>query len=250
MINIQFHRTYCSIHKAPIVIPEHTHSYHELVYFVSGEGFTNLQKNRYPYHSNQFAFYKMGTVHDEINLFPCETQATTFLCDIPKCTLEEGVFRDDRRELFPLIRRLRSLSVTSSPYQAILIEACMADILVTAARLQEQQEAPQSASRSSIDWNQVIDIIDTHYHEPIDFSRIARQFHYSYSRFRHLFSEHFGVSPQEYLVTRRLEQAKMLLAQTELSITEIAYRTGFSTSSNFTKSFRKHYGIPPKEYSQ
>lgn len=250
MIDILFRHTSCSVHKSPIVIPDHTHRYHELVYFFSGEGSTAIAGKRYEYKGNQFALYMAGTVHDEVNLHPCETQATVFLYDTPQWMLKEGVFSDPRKELLPLIRKLRSLSLTSSPYQAVMLEACMAEILVTVSRLQEEEGAPKTEPRSFIDWNRLIDIIDTHYHEPINFCRIAEEFHYSYSRFRHLFSEHFGVSAQEYLVRTRLEQAKMLLGHTDLSITEIAYRTGFSTSSNFTKSFRKHYGISPKEYSK
>ncbi|MBR2353708.1 MAG: helix-turn-helix transcriptional regulator [Clostridia bacterium] len=62
-----------------------------------------------------------------------------------------------------------------------------------------------------------------------------------------MFTEHFSVSPHEYLIMRRLEHAETLLLQTELNITEIAYRTGFATSSNFSKAFKKHNGMSPKD---
>ena len=148
------------------------------------------------------------------------------------------------------MKKLRRLSLITSPYQAVLLEACLANILVTAGRLQKQQSeyCRIEDGDERIDWNLVIDMIDSHYCESIDFCEIAEQFHYSYSRFRLLFSEHFLMSPQEYLIARRLEQAEQLLELTDLSMTEIAYRSGFSSSSNFSKAFKKHYDVLPKEY--
>ena len=248
MIDMQFHYISHSKHEAAITIPDHTHQYHELVYFVYGDGSTAIRGERSLYHGNYFAFYRAGTVHDEVNPVPCETLATTFLYGSPHISLEEGVFHDEKRELLPLVRKLRRLSLTVSPYRDVLLEACLANILVTAEQIQKEKNESMGELRPDIDWSAVIDIIDDRYREEVDFHEIAADFHYSYSRFRHLFTAHFSVSPREYLIMRRLEQARTLLRQTELSITEIAYRTGFATSSNFTKAFRTHYGMPPKEY--
>ncbi len=248
MIDMQFHHVSHSKHESSITISDHTHSYHELVYFVYGGGFTHIRAKEYPYHGNYFAFYRVGTVHDEVNPVPCETLATTFLCEFPDIPMEEGVFRDGNQELLPLIRRLRRLSLTSSPRRDILTEACLANVLVTAEKIQKRQSDSGREVRPEMDWSAVIDMIDDCYREEVDFHEIASEFHYSYSRFRHLFTEHFSVSPHEYLIMRRLEHAETLLLQTELNVTEIAYRTGFTTSSNFSKAFKKNSGMSPREY--
>ena len=57
----------------------------------------------------------------------------------------------------------------------------------------------------------------------------------------------FGVPPHRYLLTRRIEQATALLRDTELPITEIALRTGWSSLGTFGRTFRDVTGESPSE---
>lgn len=57
-----------------------------------------------------------------------------------------------------------------------------------------------------------------------------------------------GMSPSLFVSTLRLKVAAQLLIETELSISEVAYKIGFNSPSYFTTSFKKLYGISPKEY--
>ena len=54
-----------------------------------------------------------------------------------------------------------------------------------------------------------------------------------------------GYSPYEYIVLRRIDKAKYMLASTELSVKEIAYATGYNSEENFIHSFRKNVGVAP-----
>jgi AraC-like DNA-binding protein len=60
----------------------------------------------------------------------------------------------------------------------------------------------------------------------------------------------FGCSPMAYLNRYRVEQAKLLLFQTDLPINHIALETGFQQASYFASCFRKHEGITPRQYRQ
>lgn len=57
-----------------------------------------------------------------------------------------------------------------------------------------------------------------------------------------------GVSPNEYIRRIRLAKATELLMARELTIAEIAYRTGFGSYNSFSKVFKKEYGLSPTEY--
>ncbi|MCR1863275.1 helix-turn-helix domain-containing protein [Limosilactobacillus reuteri] len=57
-------------------------------------------------------------------------------------------------------------------------------------------------------------------------------------------------TPIEYLLNYRVEQAKKLLRHSELSITDIALRAGFSTSAYFSKIFKERVGMTLREYRQ
>lgn len=58
-----------------------------------------------------------------------------------------------------------------------------------------------------------------------------------------------GESPASYIKQTRLRKAASLLGDKSLSISEIAYMTGFSSPSYFSQAFREYYGVSPKEYS-
>jgi AraC family transcriptional regulator of adaptative response / DNA-3-methyladenine glycosylase II len=62
---------------------------------------------------------------------------------------------------------------------------------------------------------------------------------------RRIFEAHFGVSPVQYLQTRRLLTAKQLLADTDLAITQVAFASGYSSVRRFNAAFLEHYGLNP-----
>lgn len=61
------------------------------------------------------------------------------------------------------------------------------------------------------------------------------------------FKKVFGDSIHHYAQERRLEEAKVLLRSGEFTVSEIAFKLGFATPSNFTKFFRQKYGVSPKK---
>ena len=64
----------------------------------------------------------------------------------------------------------------------------------------------------------------------------------------HSFSKEYGVSPINYLIGRRIEESRYLLADTNHSLSQISHMLGFSSPSYFSQSFRKLEGISPMEY--
>ena len=77
--------------------------------------------------------------------------------------------------------------------------------------------------------------------------RLASVSGVSEAHFARSFKEAFGVPPHRYLLTRRLERAKALLRDTDLSITEIAFQTGWNSLGTFGRTFRDVTGESPGE---
>jgi len=69
----------------------------------------------------------------------------------------------------------------------------------------------------------------------------------SEAHFARSFKEAFGVPPHRYLLTRRIERAAALLRDTDLSITEIAFDTGWKSLGTFGRTFRDVTGESPSE---
>jgi transcriptional regulator GlxA family with amidase domain len=91
------------------------------------------------------------------------------------------------------------------------------------------------------------DRMDAASHEEWPVSRLARVSGVSAAHFARSFKEAFGVPPHRYLLTRRIERAKALLRDTDLSITEIAFQTGWNSLGTFGRTFRDVTGESPGE---
>ena len=94
----------------------------------------------------------------------------------------------------------------------------------------------------------VRDLMDRAYEGPLDLAALARSAHVSESHFSRSFAEAFGVTPHRYLLTTRLERAKALLRDTDLSVTEVCLRVGFTSLGSFSTQFRRFVGESPSAY--
>lgn len=92
---------------------------------------------------------------------------------------------------------------------------------------------------------QAIRFMNHHLFEQIGVNQVAGAVNLSPSHFSRQFKSRTGYSPYEYIVLRRIDQAKHMLMSTQLSIKEIAFQTGYNSEENFIHSFQKNVGISP-----
>lgn len=90
--------------------------------------------------------------------------------------------------------------------------------------------------------------IHAHFDEKITLEGIAKSANISTRETNRVFRKSISQTPFEYLMSYRLEKAREMLKETELSITEIGAMCGFSDSTYFGKQFRKVYRISPSDY--
>jgi AraC family transcriptional regulator len=105
-------------------------------------------------------------------------------------------------------------------------------------------------SLSHNDLRQVIDYINAHLDQNLGLADLANLVGISYYHFARLFKKSTGLSPGRYLIECQLEKATHLLVSTNISIGEIAKRTGFSSHTHFGYTFRKHLSVTPNQYRQ
>ena len=87
--------------------------------------------------------------------------------------------------------------------------------------------------------------MDAASHEEWPVRRLARVSAVSEAHFARSFKQAFGLPPHRYLLTRRIERATALLRDTDLSITEIAFQTGWGSLGTFGRTFRDITGEIP-----
>ena len=89
------------------------------------------------------------------------------------------------------------------------------------------------------------DRMDAASHEDWPVRRLARISGVSASHFARSFRQAFGVPPHRYLLTRRIERATALLRDTDLSVTDIVFQTGWGSLGTFGRIFRDITGHTP-----
>lgn len=94
----------------------------------------------------------------------------------------------------------------------------------------------------------IISYIEKHYSEPISLQQLADTIPCNSQYLCRTFREISGISPIQYLISYRLEQACSLLSQTTRPVTEIALDCGFENISYFIRKFKEAKGCTPKEY--
>jgi AraC-like DNA-binding protein len=100
----------------------------------------------------------------------------------------------------------------------------------------------QPEAREMRDW------IDRHIFEGTDIKELANRIYRSPSQAIRIFRRHFGVTPYEYLISKRMEAAKMLIRNTNLPIREIASRLNFADEHYFSNFFKSRAGVSPTRF--
>lgn len=90
--------------------------------------------------------------------------------------------------------------------------------------------------------------ISEHLEEELRVPNIANYVGINKSYLHALFSEQLGTTIATYINQKRLEQACFLLANSELSITDVAFKIGYNSRQHFSQTFTQHYGLSPKAY--
>lgn len=88
--------------------------------------------------------------------------------------------------------------------------------------------------------------MQSHIEDPINCESLATLAGLSHRQLQRLFKQNFGVSPANYYLQLRLERGDDLLRKTSMDILDIAIATGFSSSSHFSRSYRRQYGLLPR----
>lgn len=97
-------------------------------------------------------------------------------------------------------------------------------------------------------FNELLEYIDTHYMDELKLDDLASMIGFSKYHFSRLFQQYTNFSFVSYVNYRRLKVAEELLMRPELTVTDVAIQSGFSSISNFNRLFRKEKNCTPSEY--
>lgn len=172
----------------------------------------------------------------------------------PKATVafpHEPIENDS--DLNDLLAHLSSELLTEKPGRDIVMRAIVEQILVQILRrysIAKHSDELELSRVGLIDRRirRSVELMHHQLDQELSLRDLAAASYLSPFHFARLFKKLTGATPHSYLVTIRNNKAQLLLAESELSITEIGMRVGYLSASHFTKAFRQATGTTPREF--
>lgn len=162
-----------------------------------------------------------------------------------------AVERDER--LARLARDLAEELIEESAGQELIVSALVEHALVQLLRRYSNVRRSESLELSRVGLvdrriRLAVELMHAHLDRDLPLEEIAEAAHLSPFHFARLFKKLTGATPHAYLASLRAARARELLAETDLSVTEVGARVGYMSSSHFAKAFRQATGISPRAY--
>lgn len=167
----------------------------------------------------------------------------------PECVYLEST--QETEHLFGQFERLGQLCLCETPpVDSLMLNALFYTLLYQCRELIADAELNKSSSIHSKIAIEVQSYLDANFYDACSLSVLSQKIHASPNHIRTVFQNEFGMSPYEYVMQRRIEKAKILIAEQNTSFTDIAMRLGFCSQSHFNKIFKERVHCTPKEYQE
>ena len=96
----------------------------------------------------------------------------------------------------------------------------------------------------------IITHFETHLEDEIDLDNLSNELNVSRRQIERLFrTQWLNTTPRRYLQELRLHRARILLAETDMPVVDVAIACGYESADNFSKRFRETFGISPRKFS-
>lgn len=231
----------------------HSHSFSEFLFVDSGEGEIKTREENFSIKSGDFVVIPPGLLHTESS--DEKEKLSYYVLGISNTGLKDSdninpIFNIgmDKSKIKECIRNIYialfnkmggyQIEVQNNFYTMLSILMKKSSFPLTIK--EEKEEKGRFIS--------VKDYLDIHYMENISLDGLSEKFYISKYHLIREFKHSFGLTPIEYLEKRRVKEAKYLLSNTEMDMTNISRSLGFSSSSYFSERFKKITNITPTEY--
>lgn len=250
----------CRLHKISSRVSLHLHDYYEVELVLQGE--MQQSVNGVPLTSGAGDFVFMDLLSTQRIQEPTAPPEVWTL-SISHTQADPAVLHLLSRQRFPCVGHLDADALAEFHRLATELnrviekkppfaeERCTALTVLLLTILMENGRVPDTPSeepRAHHYVQKTLLYLAEHFGEPLTLSGVAAEIHISPCYLSDLFSRIVGCRFVEYLTHLRLRHACTMLATQERSVLDVATACGFGTVSNFTRAFRRFYGVAPSAY--
>lgn len=240
--------------KLPEHMDHHNHGYNQVVIGLSGqtefdiEGYGNLVcpgQGCLVTADSEHAFSGIGKNEILVLNVPVDQVQPSYSVERMERLFDQSSYFHLDSQAQNLIQVLTA-EMTAHPDDLLLSKACTDTLMCVLQRHFKPLNGERPAKRLNMD--AIDQYILQHLTRKISVTQLAGLAFLGESQFHFLFKEQTGVTPHQYVLKKRLEMAKQLIEESQLSLAQVAQSSGFASQSSFTQAFSRLYGMPPARY--
>jgi YesN/AraC family two-component response regulator len=244
-------------------LPLHQHTtYCEMLFIRKGNGKIIINDNSYNVSKNDIIILNQGVLHEET--YESDQGIEYFYCAIANLAIEglqEGILipttispvihcTDYVSKIEYYISELFQEGTEQEPGFITMNENLLKSLLILVIRILNKSQRIFAAYKSSSAGNKIKEYIENNYNKNISLKEIAESLFLSQHYLCHAFKREIGISPIQYLIHRRVEEAKKLLLNTNKSFQEVSSIVGYENAVHFNILFKKATGLSPGKYKE
>ena len=232
----------------------HAHRHAEMFFIMSGSGTFQLQRHSFPVSGRSLVIINPGVMHcEQSNQGSPLEYIVLGVENLEMAANEQGyVLTTFNRDWDTVSVSLRLMLQEARSGQDGYSQVCQRMLEIILLRILRRRGLSLASEAVGVDDNRecgmVRRYIDEHFKESITLDQLAELAHINKYYLVHAFRKAYGTSPINYLISRRIQESRFLLTNSNHSLSQIARILGFSSLSYFSQSFHRTEGVSPMEY--
>ena len=232
----------------------HAHRHAEMFFIMSGSGTFQLQRHSFPVSGRSLVIINPGVMHcEQSNQGSPLEYIVLGVENLEMAANEQGyVLTTFNRDWDTVSVSLRLMLQEARSGQDGYYQVCQRMLEIILLRILRRRGLSLASEAVGMDDNRecgmVRRYIDEHFKESITLDQLAELAHINKYYLVHAFRKAYGTSPINYLISRRIQESRFLLTNSNHSLSQIARILGFSSLSYFSQSFHRTEGVSPMEY--
>lgn len=237
----------------------HSHSFTELFYVVKGKGSFNFRDNSLmEIKQDDMVLINPNIIHTEVSDPDDPLKYIVVGIDGVEFNIENDDFgysihnyKEHKQEILYHLEVIQNEKEHPDQFSNDVIENSLKTMIINAIRRTNVSlNISDEAKEVNNDCIFIENYINVHYREKITLDDLAALTFMNKYYLSHIFKEHTGIAPIEYLLNKRIVEAEKLLVNTNLSISQIAGIVGFGTASYFSQYFKQINDMTASQYRE
>lgn len=232
----------------------HAHRHAEMFFIMSGSGTFQLQRHSFPVSGRSLVIINPGVMHcEQSNQGSPMEYIVLGVENLEMAANEQGyVLTTFHLDWDAISVSLRLMLQEARSGQDGYSQVCQRMLEIILLRILRRRGLSLASEAVGMDDNRECGLvrryIDEHFKESITLDQLAELAHINKYYLVHAFRKAYGSSPINYLISRRIQESRFLLTNSNHSLSQIARILGFSSLSYFSQSFHRTEGVSPMEY--